>query len=319
MHNEIKSLAQHTTTTTTTTNMIKFHTEEDAHDEDDDEDDEDDDASNDSIGRHTSIRSMEQRNRNKSLSQSSQFFSHSRMHTSSYSSSSCSNERQRMKPRMNDEYYQCSRSLEHRIEAAKKLVKKLRRQFPFYEVSSVGPEVGRVYCKVCKRYLGAVSSTLKNHANTQEHQQAVEEEEEEKNEIQRKLLQEQQTAKNDYLKESLRNMKKRKIVRTNKLSTMPQKMNGSEMSPNISELFDISPDLRDIELQPFTPNFSGQFENQQSLTVGTISNQNMYSYINSSNVPTSSNTNHLFVPSEMFQINSINSMNPALHSCDSYT
>jgi hypothetical protein len=67
-----------------------------------------------------------------------------------------------------------NRCLEDRIESAKKLVKKLHKFCPHYEVSINGEDAGRVYCKVCERHLGAVSSTLKNHVNTQEHKQALE-------------------------------------------------------------------------------------------------------------------------------------------------
>ena len=34
-----------------------------------------------------------------------------------------------------------------------------------------GEQAGKVWCKMCERYLGAVSSTLKNHINTQEHKE----------------------------------------------------------------------------------------------------------------------------------------------------
>lgn len=44
-----------------------------------------------------------------------------------------------------------------------------------------GDDAGRVYCNICNRYLGAVSSTLKNHVNTQEHRQAYEDRLEEPN------------------------------------------------------------------------------------------------------------------------------------------
>lgn len=67
-----------------------------------------------------------------------------------------------------------NRCIEDRIESAKKLVKKLGKFCPYYEVSVNGDDAGRVYCRVCERHLGAVSSTLKNHINTQEHKQAVE-------------------------------------------------------------------------------------------------------------------------------------------------
>ncbi|UXI16635.1 hypothetical protein NH340_JMT02578 [Sarcoptes scabiei] len=66
------------------------------------------------------------------------------------------------------------RTIEDRIESAKKLVRKLRKICPFYEVKIEGEDAGRVYCRICDRYLGAVSSTLKNHINTQEHRQAFE-------------------------------------------------------------------------------------------------------------------------------------------------
>ncbi|KAJ6218211.1 hypothetical protein RDWZM_009368 [Blomia tropicalis] len=66
------------------------------------------------------------------------------------------------------------RCIEDRIESARKLVKKLNKLCPFYEVSTNGDDAGRVYCRICDRYLGAVSSTLKNHVNTQEHRQAYE-------------------------------------------------------------------------------------------------------------------------------------------------
>lgn len=66
------------------------------------------------------------------------------------------------------------RCIEDRIESARKLVKKLHKLCPFYEVSTNGDDAGRVYCRICDRYLGAVSSTLKNHINTQEHRQAYE-------------------------------------------------------------------------------------------------------------------------------------------------
>lgn len=66
------------------------------------------------------------------------------------------------------------RCIEDRIESARKLVKKLSKLCPFYEVSTNGDDAGRVYCRICDRYLGAVSSTLKNHVNTQEHRQAYE-------------------------------------------------------------------------------------------------------------------------------------------------
>ncbi|CAG2107839.1 unnamed protein product [Medioppia subpectinata] len=69
---------------------------------------------------------------------------------------------------------QTNRCIEDRIESAKKLVKKLYKFCPFYSVSTDGEDAGRVYCKICERHLGAVSSTLKNHVNTQEHKQAVE-------------------------------------------------------------------------------------------------------------------------------------------------
>ena len=67
-----------------------------------------------------------------------------------------------------------NRCIEDRIESAKKLVKKLNKFCPYYEVTLNGDDAGRVYCKICERHLGAVSSTLKNHVNTQEHKQAVE-------------------------------------------------------------------------------------------------------------------------------------------------
>ncbi|OTF75185.1 hypothetical protein BLA29_007283, partial [Euroglyphus maynei] len=66
------------------------------------------------------------------------------------------------------------RCIEDRIESAKKLVKKLHKLCPFYDVTTTGIDAGRVYCRICDRYLGAVSSTLKNHVNTQEHRQACE-------------------------------------------------------------------------------------------------------------------------------------------------
>lgn len=66
------------------------------------------------------------------------------------------------------------RCIEDRIESARKLVKKLQKVCPFYEVSLSGEDAGRVYCHICCRFLGAVSSTLKNHVNTQEHRQAYE-------------------------------------------------------------------------------------------------------------------------------------------------
>lgn len=66
------------------------------------------------------------------------------------------------------------RCIEDRIESARKLVKKLHKLCPFYEVSTNGDDAGRVYCRICDRFLGAVSSTLKNHVNTQEHRQAYE-------------------------------------------------------------------------------------------------------------------------------------------------
>ncbi|KAH9518250.1 hypothetical protein DERF_008841 [Dermatophagoides farinae] len=66
------------------------------------------------------------------------------------------------------------RCIEDRIESAKKLVKKLHKLCPFYDVTTTGIDAGRVYCRICDRYLGAVSSTLKNHVNTQEHRQAFE-------------------------------------------------------------------------------------------------------------------------------------------------
>jgi len=67
-----------------------------------------------------------------------------------------------------------NRCLEDRIESAKKLVKKLHKFCPHYEVTINGEDAGRVYCRICERHLGAVSSTLKNHVNTQEHKQALE-------------------------------------------------------------------------------------------------------------------------------------------------
>jgi exonuclease VII small subunit len=67
-----------------------------------------------------------------------------------------------------------NRRFEERIESAKKLVKKLQKFCSHYEVSTKGEKAGRVYCKVCERHLGAVSSTLKNHINTQDHRQALE-------------------------------------------------------------------------------------------------------------------------------------------------
>ena len=67
-----------------------------------------------------------------------------------------------------------NRCIEDRIESAKKLVKKLNKFCPYYEVTVNGDDAGRVFCKICERHLGAVSSTLKNHINTQEHKQAVE-------------------------------------------------------------------------------------------------------------------------------------------------
>lgn len=68
-----------------------------------------------------------------------------------------------------------NRCIEDRIESAKKLVRKLNRFCPYYEVTVNGEDAGRVFCKICQRHLGAVSSTLKNHVNTQEHKQAVDE------------------------------------------------------------------------------------------------------------------------------------------------
>lgn len=71
------------------------------------------------------------------------------------------------------------RRVEDRIESARKLVKKLHKMCPFYEVCTNGDDAGRVYCKICDRYLGSVSSTLKNHVNTQEHRQAHEDSQQE--------------------------------------------------------------------------------------------------------------------------------------------
>jgi hypothetical protein len=67
-----------------------------------------------------------------------------------------------------------NRCSEERIESAKKLVKKLKKFCQHYEVNTKGEDVGRIYCKVCEKNLGAVSSTLKNHINTHEHKQALE-------------------------------------------------------------------------------------------------------------------------------------------------
>ena len=74
----------------------------------------------------------------------------------------------------NNAIKQQNRCIEDRIESAKKLVKKLSKFCPYYEVTVNGEDAGRVFCKICERHLGAVSSTLKNHINTQEHKQAVE-------------------------------------------------------------------------------------------------------------------------------------------------
>ena len=66
------------------------------------------------------------------------------------------------------------KSIDEKIESAKKLIKKLKRAFPFYEVITNGNDAGRIWCTTCQRHLGAVSSTLKNHVNTQEHKEASE-------------------------------------------------------------------------------------------------------------------------------------------------
>lgn len=66
------------------------------------------------------------------------------------------------------------KSVDEKIESAKKLIKKLKRAFPFYEVITNGSDAGRIWCTTCQRHLGAVSSTLKNHVNTQEHKEASE-------------------------------------------------------------------------------------------------------------------------------------------------
>lgn len=95
---------------------------------------------------------------------------------SSYSSFHHRKQKKHLLSTLNREHGQkiIFRCIEDRIESAKKLVKKLHKLCPFYEVSTIGEDAGRVYCKICDRYLGAVSSTLKNHINTQEHRQACE-------------------------------------------------------------------------------------------------------------------------------------------------
>ena len=108
-----------------------------------------------------------------SASSSSSLFSssHQKHHHHKSSSSLSSN----MSSPLNSQHSKTTfRCIEDRIESARKLVKKLHKLCPFYEVSTNGDDAGRVYCRICDRYLGAVSSTLKNHINTQEHRQAYE-------------------------------------------------------------------------------------------------------------------------------------------------
>lgn len=138
------------------------------------------------------------------------------------------------------------RRVEDRIESARKLVKKLQKMCPFYKVGTNGIDAGRVYCSICDRYLGAVSSTLKNHVNTQEHRQAYEDSQQQQQQPQTSAVVSQYP-----------------IVSSQTMTTTNQSMTGYSLNNNTGQQSELN------QLNQLVP-YSQPMLYQSSLTTGQV-------------------------------------------------